>query len=64
MYIILYTFITFNILNLQNKLNKFKLPHEKLLVKILGFEVSFNQFTDKFRRNVKLSKYLLSVKSD
>ena len=62
MYIILYTFITFNILNLQN--TQFKLPHEKLLVKILGFEVSFNQFTDKFRRNVKLSKYLLSVKSD
>ena len=62
MYMILYTFITFNILNLQN--TQFKLSHEKLLVKILGFEVSFNQFTDKFRRNVKLSKYLRSVKSD
>ena len=29
----------------------------KILVKILDFEVSFNQLTENARRNVKLSKY-------
>ena len=54
MYIILYTFSTFNMFNLKNA--QVQLSHKKILVKILGFEYSFNQQTYKVRRNVKLSE--------
>ena len=50
---------------LQNKIYfQFQLPHKKILVKILGFEVSFKQIMDKVRRNIKLNEYLASVKLD
>ena len=56
------TFSAFNMFNLLD--TQFYLSHKKMLVKILGFEVSFNQLTNKVRRNVKLSKYLPIVKPD
>ena len=56
------TFSAFNMFNLLD--TQFYLSHKKMLVKILGFEVSFNQLTNKVRRNVKLSKYSPSVKPD
>ena len=31
---------------------QFQLTHKKIFVKILGSEVSFNQFTNKVRKNV------------
>ena len=40
--------------NLKNA--QVQLSHKKILVKILGFEYSFNQQTYKVRRNVKLSE--------
>ena len=51
-----------NTFNLQD--TQFQLTYEKSLVKILGFEISFNQLMDKVRKNVKLSEYLPSVKLD
>ena len=49
---------------LQSKIYfQFQLPHKKILVKILGFEVSFKHM-DKVRRNIKLNEYLASVKLD
>ena len=62
MYITLHAFSPFNTFNLQD--TQFQFYHKKILVKILGFEVSFNQFIDKKRRNVKLREYLPSVKLD
>ena len=41
-----------------------KMSHKKNLVKILGFEVSFNQLTDTVRRNVKSRECLPSEKFD
>ena len=57
MYTIPHTFITFNMFNLLY--TQLQLSHKKIMVKILDFEVSFNQLIDKVRRNVKLSKYQL-----
>ena len=60
MYIILYTSSAFSMFNLYD--TQFHLSHKKILIKMLGFEVSFNQLTDKVRWNVKLSEYLPSAK--
>ena len=60
MYIILYTFSTFNMFSLLD--TQFLLSHQNILVIILGFEVTFSQLTDKLRTNEKLREYLPSVK--
>ena len=54
-YTILYTFSILYTFNFQD--THFQLPHKKVLIKILGIEVSLNQVTDKRRKNVKLSEY-------
>ena len=46
------------------RIHIFNYSIKKVWVKILGFEVSFNQLTDKVKRNLKLSDYLPSVKLD
>ena len=46
------------------RIHIFNYSIKKVWVKILGFEVSFNQLVDKVKRNVKLSDYLPSVKLD
>ena len=51
----IFTYIACGIHNLNYPIRTF-------LDKILGFEVSFNQLTDKVRTNLKLTEYLTSVK--
>ena len=56
MHIILYMFSTFNKFNLQCR--KFKLSYKKFLIKILGFEVLFNQPTGKKKNESKIKPIL------
>ena len=53
-----------HLIRLTCRIYNFNSPIRRFLVKILGFEISFNQLMDKVRRNVKLSEYLPSVKLD
>ena len=52
MYVILFTSSAFYMFNLLD--TQFQLSYKGILVKILGFEVSFNQLTEKTARGVSL----------